>query len=57
MLLSMSVQGFFFLLLRKQHGLRVFENNVLRVIFEPRREDVRDGRRKLHKNSIQNFDN
>jgi hypothetical protein len=28
------------LVLREEHGLRVFENRVLRRIFEPKREEV-----------------
>jgi len=38
----------FFLHLREGHRLRFFDNKVLRVIFEPSREEVRDGWRKLH---------
>jgi hypothetical protein len=33
--------------LRKEHRLRVSENGVLRRIFEPKREEVAGGWRKL----------
>jgi hypothetical protein len=37
--------------LRKEHGLRVFENRVLRKIFRPKREE--DGSwRKLHNDEL-----
>jgi hypothetical protein len=36
------------LALREEHRLRVFENRVLRRIFGPRRDEVREGWRKLH---------
>jgi len=39
------------LTLREEHGLRVFENRVLRKIFGPKREE--DGRyRKLHDDEL-----
>jgi hypothetical protein len=38
----------FCLTLREQHGLRVFENRVLRRIFGPKRDEVTGGWRKLH---------
>jgi hypothetical protein len=31
------------LILRKEHGLRVFENRVLRRIFGPKRDEVMGG--------------
>jgi hypothetical protein len=34
-------------MLREEHILRVFENSVLRRIFEPRRDEVTGGWRKL----------
>jgi hypothetical protein len=37
-----------FLTLRDEHGLRVFENRVLRRIFRPKRDEVTGGWRKLH---------
>jgi hypothetical protein len=40
--------------LRKEHRLRVFENRVLRRIFEPKREE--DGSwRKLHNDELHNL--
>jgi hypothetical protein len=33
---------------REEHRLRVFENRVLRRIFEPKRDEVTGGWRKLH---------
>jgi hypothetical protein len=36
------------LTLREEYRLRVFENRVLRRMFEPRRAQVRGGWRKLH---------
>jgi hypothetical protein len=37
-----------FLTLREEPRLRVFENRVLRRIFEPKRDEVKGGWRKLH---------
>jgi hypothetical protein len=34
--------------LREEHGLWVFENSVLRRIFGPKRDEVREDWRKLH---------
>jgi hypothetical protein len=34
--------------LREEHRLRVFENNVLREILGPERDEVTGGWRKLH---------
>jgi hypothetical protein len=36
------------LTLREEHRLRVFENMVLRRIFEPKRDELTGGWRKLH---------
>jgi hypothetical protein len=36
------------LTLREEHGLRVFENRMLRRIFGPKRGEVTGGWRKLH---------
>jgi hypothetical protein len=36
------------LTLREEHRLRVFENRVLKRIFEPRRDEVTGEWRKLH---------
>jgi hypothetical protein len=44
-----------FLHLKKEHRLRVFENRVLRRIFEPKREEVTGWRRKVHNEELQNL--
>jgi hypothetical protein len=36
------------LILREEHRLRVFENRALRILFEPKRDEVIGGWRKLH---------
>jgi len=38
--------------LRKEHGLRVFENRVLWRIFEPKRGEVTEGWRRLLKEEL-----
>jgi hypothetical protein len=43
------------LTLRKKHRLRVFENNVLRRIFRPRRDEVTGEWRKLHNEELHNL--
>jgi hypothetical protein len=43
------------LTLRDEHRLRVFENRVLRRIFEPKRDKVTGGWRKLPHEEIHNF--
>jgi hypothetical protein len=40
------------LTLREEHTLRVFENRVLRRIFEPKRDEVTGGWRKLHNEEL-----
>jgi hypothetical protein len=40
------------LTLREEHRLRVFENRVLRGIFEPNRDEVTGGWRKLHNEKL-----
>jgi hypothetical protein len=40
------------LTLREEHRLRVFENRVLRTIFEPKRDDVTGDWRKLHNKEL-----
>jgi hypothetical protein len=40
------------LTLREEHKLRVFENRVLRRIFEPKRDEVTGGWRKLHNEEL-----
>jgi hypothetical protein len=41
--------------LREEHGLRVFENRVLRRIFGPRRNEVTGGFKKLHNEELHNL--
>jgi hypothetical protein len=41
--------------LREEHGLEVFENKVLRRIFEPKRDEVTRGWRKLHNEELRNL--
>jgi hypothetical protein len=43
------------LTLREEHGLRVFENRVLRRIFGPKRDDVMGDWRKLHNEELHNL--
>jgi hypothetical protein len=40
------------LVLRDEHGLRVFENRVLRRIFGPHRDEVTGEWRKLHSEEL-----
>jgi hypothetical protein len=40
------------LTLREEHRLRVFENRVLRRIFEPKRYEVTGGWRKMHNEEL-----
>jgi hypothetical protein len=44
-----------FLTLREQHRLRVFENRVLRRIFGPKRDEVTGEWRKLHSEELHNL--
>jgi hypothetical protein len=43
------------LTLREEHRLRMFENRVLRKIFSPKRDEVTDDWRKLHKEELHNL--
>jgi hypothetical protein len=43
------------LTLREEHGLRVFENRVLRRIFGPKREEVAGGWGRLHNEELHNL--
>jgi hypothetical protein len=43
-----------FLILREEHRLRIFENKVLKRILRPKREKIRGGRRKMHKEELHN---
>jgi hypothetical protein len=38
--------------LREKHGLRVFNNTVLRRIFEPKKDEVRRKWKRLHKEEL-----
>jgi hypothetical protein len=42
------------LTLREEHRLRVYENRVLRTIFEPKRGEVTGGCRKFHNEELHN---
>jgi hypothetical protein len=44
-----------FLTLREEHRLRVFENRVLRRIFGPKSNEVTGGWRKLHNEELHNL--
>jgi hypothetical protein len=44
-----------FFTLREKHGLRVFENRVLRRMFGPKRVEVTGGWRKLHNKELHNL--
>jgi hypothetical protein len=43
------------LTLREEHGLRVFENRVLRRIFGPKRNEMTGGWRKLYNEELHNL--
>jgi hypothetical protein len=43
------------LTLREEHKLRVFENRVLRRMFEPKSDEVKVGCRKLHDEELHNL--
>jgi hypothetical protein len=43
------------LTVREEYRLRVFENRVLRRIFEPKRDGVTGGWRKLHNEELHNL--
>jgi len=38
--------------MRKKEKLRVFQNRALRNIFGPKRDEVNEGRRRLHKDEL-----
>jgi hypothetical protein len=44
-----------FLTLSEEHRLRVFDNGMLRRIFGPKRDEVIEGRRKLHNEELHNL--
>jgi hypothetical protein len=41
--------------LREEHRLRVFENRVLRRIFEPKRKEATGGWRRLHNEKLRDW--
>jgi hypothetical protein len=43
------------LILREEHGLRAFEDRVLRGIFGPKKEEVAGGWRRLHNMELHNL--
>jgi hypothetical protein len=43
------------LILRKEHGLKIFEKRVLRRIFGPKRDEIREGWRKTHYKGLLNL--
>jgi hypothetical protein len=43
------------LILREEHKLKVFENRLLRSIFELKRDEVTGGWRKLHNKELHNL--
>jgi hypothetical protein len=43
------------LTVREEHRLRVFENGVLRIIFEHNRKEVTGGWRKIHNEELHNL--
>jgi hypothetical protein len=43
------------LTLREEHGLKVFENRVLTIIFEPKRDEIIGGSRKLHEEEFRDL--
>jgi hypothetical protein len=42
-------------ILREEHGLRVFENRVLRRIFGPKRDELTGEWRKLHNEELRDL--
>jgi hypothetical protein len=38
--------------MREEHRLRAFENRVLRIIFRPKRDEIRGEWRKLHNDDL-----
>jgi hypothetical protein len=44
-----------FLTLREEHKVKVFENRVLRRIFGPKRDEVTGGWRKLHNEELRDL--
>jgi hypothetical protein len=43
------------LLLRKEHRLRVYENRVLRILSEPKQDEVAGGWKKQHNGKLYNL--
>jgi hypothetical protein len=44
-----------FLTIREEHRLRVFENRVLRKIYGPKKDEVTGGWRELHNEELHNL--
>jgi hypothetical protein len=44
-----------FLTLREEHKLRVFENRVLRIIFGPKRDEIIEGWKRMHNEELHNL--
>jgi hypothetical protein len=43
------------LTLREEHRLRMLENRVFRIIFEPKRDELKGGRKKFNNKELQNL--
>jgi hypothetical protein len=43
------------LILREEHRLRMLEDRVLRIVFDPKRDEVTEGWRKLHNEELHNL--
>jgi hypothetical protein len=56
-MLSVVLYGYdtWYLTLREEHRLRVFENRVLRRIFGPKRDEVTGEWRKLHNEELRDL--
>jgi hypothetical protein len=49
------VCGAWYFKLKEEHRLRVFENRVLRRIFDPKRDEIRGRWEQLHKEELHNL--
>jgi hypothetical protein len=54
-LLKLLINSTWYLTLREEHRLSVFQNRVLRRIFGPRRDEVTGDWRKLHNEKLHNL--
>jgi hypothetical protein len=43
------------LIIREEHGQKLYENRVLRRVFGPKRDEVTGGWRKLHNEELHNL--